>query len=95
MQCTTVKKQEAGVWNPVHWRDLKPNDNIRIYERGMLSDLGLVVLETPHKFEEHYWEVLTDQGLKNSKALLGFRSVSRNPSKKKHRARMKKVTPGG
>jgi hypothetical protein len=95
MQCTTIKKQEAGVWNPIHWRDLKPNDNIRIYERGTLSDLGLVVLEASHKFEDSYWEVLTDKGLRNSKGLFSLRSVLRNPSKKKHRARAKKATPGG
>jgi len=95
MQCTTVRKQEAGLWNPVHWRDLKPNDNIRIYERGMLSDLGLVILDTPRKLEEHYWEVLTDRGMRNSKGIFSLRSVLRNPSKKKNRSRAKKATPGG
>jgi len=99
MQKRTLKKFVAGKWEPLKWKDAKPEDIIRIYERGMLSgDLNMKVLAPCDVVEiegNWYAELLTDHGKINSKGLFSLRSVLRNPSKKKHRARAKKATPGG
>jgi hypothetical protein len=43
----------------------------------------------------YYENILIDQGEINSKGVFSKYCGLRNPSKKKHRARMKKITPGG
>jgi hypothetical protein len=89
----------GGKWEPVRWQDVKPNDMIRVYERGMLSDgINAKVLAPCDVIEiedNYYANILTDQGEINSKGVFSPYSTLRNPSKKKHRARMKKITPGG
>jgi len=70
-----------------------------VYERGMLSGgINAKVLAPCDVIEiegNWYENLLTDQGEINSKGLFSSHCELRNPSKKKHRARMKKITPGG
>lgn len=95
----TLKKQVAGKWEPVKWQRVEPGDVIRIYERGMLSGEYEAKVLAPCdiiEIEGNYYEnILTDQGPINSKGLMKPQNNLRNPSKRKHRARMKKITPGG
>jgi hypothetical protein len=99
MQKRALKKFVGGKWEPLKWQAAQPGDVIRVYEKGRLSeDLDIKVLAPCDVVEiegNWYAELLTDHGKINSKGLLSSRSVVRNPSKKKHRARAKKATPGG
>jgi len=70
-----------------------------VYERGMLSGginaKALAPCDIIEIDGNYYENLLTDQGVINSKGVFSPNSTLRNPSKKKHRARMKKITPGG
>jgi hypothetical protein len=91
----SLKKNVGGKWEPIKWASVKVGDIIRIYDKGMLSsDLNVKVLAPCGVVEiggAWYKELLTDAGKINSKGLLGPQAGIRNPHKKKHCSRPKKV----
>jgi hypothetical protein len=95
MQHRTIRKRAGGKWEPIRWQEARPGDIIRVYERGMLSgEMDAEVLSLCGVIEidgNIYKDLATDQGRINSKGIFKPQASIRNPHKKKHRARPKKV----